>query len=521
MRNILLFSLFLCSAAGSLAQCGPCTVGDTCIVDPPLPTVCPVTTPPGTVGVPYSLDVTFWIPPSFPEPTTTLNVVLDQVVVNSFENLPQGLTYEASSPSLTYFPQQDPFGCVRVCGIPLVAGNDTIRLNTTVQGTVGGVGTTRAYALNIPIVIFPASQDTAPDFTAQPDTGCVPHSVSFEPLIAPAGYNTSYAWSFGNGVVFSGANPPDQTYQDPGVYPVSVETTISVAMLTGLSISAVNEDWCGDLDEPDLPFIGCVGQPDLYFTITDSRSALNRSAVASNTQSTTWSGLQIPLAFPPFTLRLYDDDGLSDDDLLGTFLLDNTVGTLSFSSGATSGQRTVLVQEVNTFTYTDSVVVLPAPNSDLVFDMATGVLCAVDQGLLEYTWSLNGDPVPTETGPCVMAENGVWSLGVTNSSGCSSSSSYEVMGLGLAEAPAGGASVSVFPIPNAGTFVVRLINWPKSAIADLSVVDALGRVVHTEKITCTRPIHEVSLGDAAPGSYSLVLSNGATRTSQLFIMAPH
>ena len=71
----------LCWAVGSagLAQCGACSIGDTCTVSPPFPTVCPQITPVGYVGHPYELDVTFWIPASFPEPTTQLNVVVDQV----------------------------------------------------------------------------------------------------------------------------------------------------------------------------------------------------------------------------------------------------------------------------------------------------------------------------------------------------------------------------------------------------------------------------------------------------------
>ena len=117
MRSLLLSLAVLCGVAHGVAQCGPCVVGDTCTVDPPFPAVCPSVTPAGTVGVPFSIDVTFWLPPSFPEPTTQLNVVLEEVTLISIENLPLGLTYETNSPTLVFYPQQDPFGCVRVLSL--------------------------------------------------------------------------------------------------------------------------------------------------------------------------------------------------------------------------------------------------------------------------------------------------------------------------------------------------------------------------------------------------------------------
>ncbi|HRH39211.1 MAG TPA: hypothetical protein PK760_12750, partial [Flavobacteriales bacterium] len=90
-------------AAQANAQCGPCTASDTCVVDPPFPSVCPATTLVGTVGVPYALDVTLWIPASFAEPNAGLTVVLQQVTANTIENVPLGLTYEASSPNFTFY----------------------------------------------------------------------------------------------------------------------------------------------------------------------------------------------------------------------------------------------------------------------------------------------------------------------------------------------------------------------------------------------------------------------------------
>ncbi|MBK7944676.1 MAG: hypothetical protein IPJ85_04900 [Flavobacteriales bacterium] len=64
--------------------------------------------PVGIVGVPYELDVTFWIPPTFQDNTTSLNVVLQELTLLNLERVPLGLTFEASSPTLTYYPQISP-----------------------------------------------------------------------------------------------------------------------------------------------------------------------------------------------------------------------------------------------------------------------------------------------------------------------------------------------------------------------------------------------------------------------------
>ena len=514
----LILLLALCQAAK--AQCGACTVGDTCTVDPPFPAVCPAVTPPGTVGVPFSIDVTFWIPPSFPEPTTQLNVILDEVVLNSLENVPLGLTYEASNPTLTYYPQQNPFGCVRVCGIPMEAGNDTIIIHATATGTVGGIGTTQPYDIRLPVVVYPADQDTAPDLIAAPTEGCAPLSVDFDPLISAPGTTSVFDWDFGNGNSYTGADPPTQTYTASGSHIVTLQTTVSVPVLTSLTISDINENWCGDLDEPDLPLVGCVGQPDLYFTVLDGQLGSSRSAVINNTQSHTWSGLSIPLGFSPLTLQVYDEDGISADDLLGSFTFPNTAGNFSFSQGGTSGQGTVQIQTVQTFDYTDTLTVFPQPNTALNFN--SGVLCAADLGLVDYVWTLDGTTLPNETGPCVLASNGVWSVTGTNAQGCSSTSSYQVIGMGVTEATTD-RTFDIFPVPNNGRFVVMLGGWNTGHALLLEVVDAIGRPVHQERIASpgAELTHALDLDGIAAGSYRLRISDGADHAVRAFVVRPH
>lgn len=447
-----------------------------------------------------------------------MNVVLQQVTLISMENVPLGLTYEASSPTLTYYPQTDPFGCVRICGIPMVAGNDTIRLTATAQGTVGGIATSQDYSLNIPIEIWPNAQDTIPDFTFSPDSLCAPMTVSFSSPLSAPGMTSTFSWNFSNGNTHVGSAPPNQTYVSGGDYPVTLQSVFSVPMLTQVNVTSVSNAWCGDLDEPNLPIVGCVGQPDLYFTVTDSRLAMERSVTVNNVQSTTWSNIAIPLAFPPFTLRIYDSDAVSADDLLGTFSFDTSVGVGAFSASGTAGQRTVQVQTVLSLTYTDTVVVHPLPDFTLSFDAVDGLVCASDAGLSGYAWALNGIPVAGESEPCVVAANGLWTLTGVNGFGCASSATLLISGLGVDESEGDATGFSVYPVPARDLLFVQRRDSQQAW--DFTILDPAGRAVLQGRPTTSSGPASVDVSTLTPGSYVLRAQWGDRVVVKRFVVAP-
>lgn len=504
-------------SALAFGQCGACFIGDTCTVSPPFPTVCPTITPTGIAGVPYELDVTFWIPPSFPEPTTQLNVVLQQITVVSIENVPLGLTYEANSPSLTYFPQSDPFGCVRVCGTPMQAGNDTLRLTAVAQGTVGGINTTQSQSLSIPIQVLPASADTVPDFTFSPDSACAPLTVSFSEAEGAPGMTAAFNWTFGNGNSFSGAAPPDQTYAAGGTYPVTLQRVFSVPMLAQLAITDIADSWCGDLDEPDLPFVGCVGQPDLYFTVMDSRLALWRSTVTSNVQSTTWNNLAIPLGFPPFTLSIYDNDDLSADDLLGTFTITSTTGSASFSESGTAGSLQVQVQTVLTTSYTDTVFVNPVPEVTLEADLENGLLCATPGDLAWYEWTLDGVALIGVNSACAPLANGDWVVTATNAEGCIGSASQSVNGVGIGEGGAADNGLNLEVWQGTEGLLVRL--GQSTSGGRLRLFDASARLVLTRDFASgTAMPLLIPVSSLANGCYVLKAERGGVVAARRVVL---
>ena len=520
MRAPLLLVALAWSVSDGHAQCGTCTTGDTCTVSPPFPTACPMIAPVGMVGAPYSFDVTFWIPPSFAEPSTGLNVVLQEVRVIGINNVPLGLTFEASHLDLIYYPQQDPFGCVRVCGIPMLPYNDSLVVRVLGTGTVGGIAINREQALRIPLVILPADGSNV-GFAMSSDSACAPVTVEFAPLLIAPGLNSSFYWDFGNGNTYAGPDPPPQLFTTAGTHLVSLQTTVTVPMLAQVVLTGVSNAWCGDVDEPNLPLIGCVGQPDPYFTLTDALGGQFRSTTVSNVQSTTWNGLAIPLSFPPFTLRFYDSDAISADDLLGAFVLSGAIGTFPFSASGTAGSVLVQTQTVQAFSNVDSILVLPAPNTALVYDQDAGTLCAEDLDLVAYSWTLNGDPLPEETGPCVIAANGNWELTGTNSQGCVGSSSYSLVGLGMIDLAGLGGGVQISPVPNSGRFTVRASGLVGRGFVRISVIDAMGRTVHQEHLASSGPqlMRTIDLGAVAIGAYVLRLEDAGHMRSTRFLVS--
>lgn len=475
MKPIILALVATCLNSFALGQCGACTIGDTCMVSPPYPTICPPVAPVGIVGVPYELDVTFWIPPTFQDNTTSLNVVLQELTLLNLERVPLGLTFEASSPTLTYYPQISPYGCVRVCGVPVQANTDSILVIGQAQGTAGGLPINQVVTLRLPIVILPASADTVPDFFFAPDSLCAPMTISLSEAQGAPGMTTSFSWSFGNGNAFNGAAPPDQAYLVGGSHPITLQRSFSVPTMTQLAVTEVSNSWCGDLDEPNLPLIGCVGQPDLYFTLTDSRLAIWRSTIVNNAQSTTWNNLSIPLGFPPFTLRIYDKDDLSADDLLGTFPITEAEGGAGFSQNGTTGSRQVQVQTVLSISYTDTAVVYPLPEVTLEADFENGLMCASPSNLAWYEWTLDGVPLQGVNSSCAPLANGAWVVTATSAEGCVGDASQTVNGVGIRESSMAGNGLNLEAWLGAEGLLVRL--GQSTSGGRLQLFDASTRLV--------------------------------------------
>lgn len=405
------------------AQCPGCAPDLQCQVSPPFPTTCPAVLPPATAGEAYEADITFWLPPVFQDPGSGMEVTFQQMTINSITGLPFGVAVEASSPAGTYFPQQDPYGCARLCGTPLGAGTFPINIQITAAVVASGFPVNVTQSFSVEMVVLPGTGGNS-GFSFSPTTTCGPAEVSFQALIDAAPQPTAWAWDFGNGQTSSLATPPPQTYSEPGTYEVTLETTVSSHVLNTVHIATVNGDWCGDVEEPlcncGTPFIGTC--PDLYFVLTDASGNTFTSSTVNDQTTATWNDLGLQLGNPPYSISFWDEDVISSNDLLGTYNITLTgPGSYPYNvAGGTSGSLSISVEVVQQFNDTDLVHVFPLPEPVIAENPQTGVLCVADSGLVQFIWLLDGDTVPNANGPCHSpGAAGLWQVLVTNGYGCS------------------------------------------------------------------------------------------------------
>jgi PKD repeat protein len=252
--------------------------------------------------------------------------------------------------------------------------------------------------------------------------------ATFNALIDAAPSPTSYAWDFGNGNTSTLADPPVQTYSTPGTYVISLATTVGGYVLNTVNVTGVNGNWCGDVEEPDVPFLGCTGSPDLYFELTDGMGTTITSGTVDNTTTASWSGLGLLLDSPPYSIEFFDEDLVSGDDPLGTYNIPaNGEGTYFINvAGGTTGSLVIDLEPQQVFTDTDTIVVFPAP--DLVLSANGSQLCVANDTLAGYVWFLDGDTVPSASTACIAAQGpGVYTVTGTNAFGCTTVSNELVV----------------------------------------------------------------------------------------------
>ncbi len=570
------FFMFVLSIAGllppvgSIAQCPGCTPDLTCVSVPAFPTICPAQPPGGIAGLPYEADLSFWMPASFSDPGSGVTVQFQQMTVTGISGLPLGLELETSDPAGVYFPQQNEFGCARICGTPVIAGLYSITINILATVELGGFVTQVPEEFILLLQIAPGSGGNS-SFTFSPESGCGSVPVQFNALIEGDPSLTSYTWEFGDGVTSTDPEPM-HVFDQPGIHPVTLTTTIGGHVITNVSISGVNGNWCGDVEEPNVPFVGCTGSPDLYFVLTDGNGGTYGSSTQDNTFSASWNGLSLSLDQPPYSITFYDEDGVSQNDQLGTFNIPaNGDGTYFINvAGGTTGQLGIAIQPQQVITATDTVVVHPAPvitigqvgssicGSDTLIgaiwlldgDTIEGgagpciepivpgayqliasdtigcagisepfIICPeieitqtdnvlhVPSGFNSYAWLLNGEPIEGADQPFLIIEGaGNYSVEVDAGDGCVITAGLDLITSVLEMDP---AHEGIVVFPNPAKDHVNVIAEGFSGTTSLEIIDPAGRTIHSDRIDPGNGvIHAVVLSGVLPGTYLLSLSDG-------------
>jgi len=417
------------------AQCPGCLMNTSITT----PGIYPDTLPAGTQGQAYNEDVTFVM---F---TDTSGLTVNYFKIVSVTGLPFGLNWQCNNVSngCQYDPAVSIHGCVKICGTPLQDGHFAIDVGVIANLSVIGNQTS---TITVYLDVNPAAGGNA-GFSFTPAQSCGTANVNFNSLISGAPNPTSYAWNFGNGNTSTAVTPPAQNYSTPGNYVVSLQTQILGYVITGVNVTSLNNNWCGDVEEASCSF----NNPDPYFVIQNSLgSTLHTANSLSDVQSGSWSGLSIALNNPPYSITIWDDDNVSQDDNLGSFPFNVTgPGTIPFSgAGGTSGTITVATTVIQSFMHYDTIRVFPNPSPAIIAYTPNDSVCAGDTILLSASgfgsnviqWYNDTLLLINQTNANYVATtSGSYWAQVTNSNGCVSNSAIQ--------------SVTIVPNPMTPTFL--------------------------------------------------------------------
>ncbi|MFN8308782.1 MAG: T9SS type A sorting domain-containing protein [Chitinophagales bacterium] len=334
-----------------------------------------------TQGDTVDFDVTYLFPKKVQASGITADVSSVQII--SVANSPIGLKMTCSSPAnnCTYYPQTNRYGCVKVCGRTLESPG--VRLVTIVVNGCGtALGQTQCQNQNVyvPLKILPGAVAFNPCFTKSAASGCGPTSVTFTATpntccLDPNLHPCKYKWDFGSGYSDTTLTPPVQIFANSGVHYVKLKKYGMKYVVTRVAISDYagsggSHFWCGDVEEVNLPILGCTSKPDFSGTI--SPIGANLPEVSDNL-SATWNNLNYEVTNNLLTFSFQDDDAVSQPDQAGATSI-NVTGPGQYNittvapggGGGVTGSVTIALQVKDSTEILDSVVIYDFPDTAMV-----------------------------------------------------------------------------------------------------------------------------------------------------------
>jgi hypothetical protein len=411
---LLCFTFFNLKTA--LGQCETCTPDSTCISADGFPMMCPLTPPDATVNEYYSENITFYLPALVNDPSSGVEATLVEVTITSVSGLPYGLEFSFNDNDNVFLPSAgENFGCATICGTPIIPGVYQVIIAADVQLIALGFETSLQQSFSTSITVVAAEGQTG-SFTFDQNAGCgsinVVYNASFS---APAPAITTHAWDFGNGTTSNLASPGIISYDAPGSYTTSLTTTIANLSLEQVSVSNLNDNWTGDIDD-------AFSDADPYFQLVNGSGAVvYTSGTNDNTSNTTWNFTPLVLGEPPYTVRFFDADDFTQDDDLGAASINLEQGEQFFDAGnGTVGTYTIGLSITTQLTDSTTITVFPLP-SDLL-TLTDNLATLEEPEPSTVFWLQNGMPAPDFTGNnAILTESGVYSVELTNEFGCSAS----------------------------------------------------------------------------------------------------
>lgn len=170
--------------------------------------------------------------------------------------------------------------------------------------------------------------------------------------------------------------------------------------LTSLVVNSLNDSWCGDIEETNWPFFGCSASPDPYAVLIDGNGNTVYQSATNVDNFSLELVLNIELANFPYTLTIWDEDGIfdifganvgSNDDNLGNFIIDGSqTGTFTLSNSGSSISLSILYSypgctDVNALNFIPDATI---NDGSCTYELFLG---CTDINALNYNSSANSD----------------------------------------------------------------------------------------------------------------------------------
>jgi PKD repeat protein len=308
----------------------------------------------------------------------------------------------------------------------------------------------------------PNSQAPFANFTANVLSGCPGFTVQF----TDNSYNnpSSWMWSFPGGTPATSTDPnPIVTYSNAGTY-----NNVSLVVENGFGTDSISKLNYIAVSPQIIPVISLSNND----TLCEGESVILKS---SNAQSYLW--------YP------------------------NNFGNISFTTD-TAGAYAIRTTDIfGCMTYSDTmqIVVLPVPTPTSI-SMSNDTLFAATSENLQ--WYLNGLPIAGATDSIYVAsQNGVYTVGVMGSNGCTAVSNS--VATGIEKESLGLNDFILFPNPSNGNFYFS--NQDKGILnTTISISDISGRVVFEKEYTLNERVnglYHVSCEHLYSGTYLVSLKH--------------
>ncbi len=330
--------------------------------------------------------------------TSGVTAQVNNIQVSSLNNCVSGFqwTCDQFANNCSYSPQQNRWGCIRLCGSTFDApGTKTVNVLLFGTGCASGICQTQPEVIPFKITVLSAGGN--PFFSFTPTEGCDTVCVDFDAneITPNAAVNPNeFEWDFGNGNTSALKSPPTECYIGEGEYYPTLITKTMEFVVTDVTGVVVGNWFCGDIEEPDLPLLGCSANPDPYFTLASGSGSISPSR-RDDTRNVSWSGLDFVLQDQSFAIQFFDYDPTSNDDNggLATVSINQNngnggAGIYNFSTsspfgGGVNGSITIIKREKSRIETTDTVSVFDSPaKPTVVFAAGKDTVCVGDSVLL-------------------------------------------------------------------------------------------------------------------------------------------